>query len=148
MFMLMQILFVLLVLGSGYTVIGAKIARSHYTELMRNCNNLRDADRELEIEDWKRQRSDLVHQAHCNLAYSSLSHRGCDCNKSSKWHVLNSNIKAGEAGMFPKPTPKYSTIATWPASLVSSYVTGGADALPDYAYIQLQEAELRKELTS
>lgn len=124
--------------------IGAKVGRVQYTELMRKYNASDSREIARTLAEKQMTQENINHESYCNLRYSYISSRGCDCRQSNKWWPLYREIARLEAGKMPEPKVPYRALVTWPGVMVESYLKGGTKKLPDYARIKELE-ELIKD---
>lgn len=69
----------------------------------------------------------------CNMKYSALANRGCDCEKSKKWWEYKRIIDLATAQNLNHPLPEISksNIMGWPLYVVCEWVKSGEPPMTD-----------------
>lgn len=121
-----------------YIMAGLAVARQNYVLETKRFLAIANSDegRQARMDEIERELKNMTHGI-CNLNYSSLRSRGCDCSNSKRWSVLNTELDELEAGepLRNAPGPQYSVIVTWPYTGVKNFLT------PEVTYQAPKEIE-------
>lgn len=138
-----MLLLIMVVLLIPYLAVGSKFARARYAlerfNWEQNPVALSAADtkaqKELELKSLK--------HGICNLNYSGLEHKGCDCGSSSTWWALKRDIESAKVTMKKEPGLPLKEMTAWPFVMFGDYLKGGTVDKPNYRIIEeLEKKEL------
>lgn len=110
----------------SYFVIGIFNARHVYAVDMSKLPNLSDPiAMKSEVEIRTAIVNSISHSSSCNMRYSLLSSRGCDCTKKLQWNKAKSSLELAKNGVNSLPSINRAAIFLWWASMISRFIRSG-----------------------
>lgn len=101
----------------AYVLAGMVVGRNTYALRAREYAELANNEeaRDARIEELKLMLGKLTHGI-CNLNYSTMRHRGCDCWQEKKWREYHSELDRLQNGGLVEKTPSLplDAVALWP----------------------------------
>lgn len=140
-----------------YMVCGSMTARHTYAIKQREWLAIADseASREQRMDEITDDLKSMTHGI-CNLNYSELRNRGCDCLSQNKWEKLHEELKSLQDGGPVKfsPGPQWNAIMSWPVVAYNNFITPQVshpvvrgEVLSSYDETQTQEGYTVDELS-
>lgn len=123
-----------------YLGVGVLNARYTYAIAMTEAEG-RQPLYELEVEysDKKIEYHRIYHYSHCNMSYSSLKYKGCDCDNKDRWWGLRSEISALKTTIDSYPAVKVKHILFWWLTMIDRFIKGGYRPAPKTEEQKLNE---------
>lgn len=124
----------------AYLGVGILNARYTYGLDMAKAQELRPLNEvSVEYSNKKVELSGIPHSSYCNMSFSTLKYRGCDCGNQTTWRKQHAEIERLKSLLNSYPKVSTKAVFLWWMIIVERFIKGGYRSAPKTEEQKLNE---------